>query len=187
MKGLTFAEARLYFKAPGNLRLTRDDHLYYRSRRRFSFVVRIPAEFRRIAMLCGDLLSFTGGHEFEGGILWLRRWDVGMKRVVRVGWKTLEDIRRAHGDSQSLELAPAQVFRSDESVDFHSFLLYTMAFEWSAQAVSWNAGYFLDIRGSRRFFCVTDTRADCESLMEHLNDWDPKRENEAAGLVRQDR
>jgi hypothetical protein len=185
MEVLTTDEARRWCKRDfGSLRLTNEDRLYYRSRRRLGFMIRIPAEFRKMAFLSHDLLSFTGGHDFEGGLLWLQRWDIGANRIIRVGWQTLENIRRAHGSMQSLEVAPVQVFRSDEFNDFHAFLLYTMAYEWSGFMLPRNGGFFLDIRASSRLFCMTETPEVRKNLLEHLKTWDPKPEDHAS-LIRQ--
>jgi hypothetical protein len=177
MEVLNTDEARRWCKQGfGSLRLTNEDLLYYKSRRRFGFMIRIPAEFRRMAVLCHDLLTFTGGHEFEGGLMWLHLWDVGVNRIVRVGWQTLEDLRRAHGCVQSLEIAPAQLFRSDEFVGMHAFLLYTMAYEWSGIMLPRNGGFFLDIRASSRFFCWAESEDVEEKLLEHLKGWSPSKE-----------
>lgn len=177
MQALTTEEARRWCAQGFNsLRVTKEDLLHYKTRRRFGFKIPIPSEFRRIALLCDDLLSFTGSHDFEGGLLWLARWDVGLTNIVRVGWKTLEDIRRAHGNLQSLEVAPAQLFRRDEFVDLQAFLLYTMAYEWSGYLVPRNGGFFVDIRASSRIFCMASSQETNERLFERLSKWQPSRE-----------
>jgi hypothetical protein len=178
MEALTVEEARRWCKQGfGLLRLTKEDLLYYKSRRNSGLMIRTPTEFRRIAVLSHELLSFTGGHDFEGGLLWLKRWDVGVNRIIRVGWRTLEDLRRAHGCVQSLEVAPAQAFRSDEFVEMHAYLLYTMAYEWSGFLLPRNGGFFLDIRTSGKLLCWPESKDVEAKLREHLKGWSPSKED----------
>ena len=177
MEALTSEQARRWCSQGFGLRITSENLLRYKTRGRYGFMVRLPVEFRRLAVLSYDLLSFTGGHEFEGGLLWLHRWEVGVNRIIKVGWKTLEEFRRAHGSAQSLEVAPAQGFRSDEFVDMQAFLLYTMAYEWSAYLLPRNGDFFLDIRGSGRLFCTAKSVDVREKLFEHLKIWNPTEED----------
>ncbi|HEX4007471.1 MAG TPA: hypothetical protein VHX60_14945 [Acidobacteriaceae bacterium] len=180
MEALTAEEARRWCSQGfGSLRVTNEDLLYYKTRRRFGFEVGVPSDFRRIALLCGDLVNFTFGPDFEGGLLWLKGWEFGVTDIVKVGWRTLESIRRAHGNLQSLEIAPAQVFRADEVIDLHAFLLYTMTYEWAGYLLPRNGGFFLDVRASKRIICNAATEEIDEKLFEHLSKWQPARNLES--------
>jgi hypothetical protein len=176
METLTDDEARLWcIQGFGSLRLTNEDLPYYKSRQRFGFKITIPTEFRRIAVLSHDLVTFTGGHDFNGGLIWLQRWDIGTNWIIRAGWRTLEDIRRAHGSPQSLEIAPAQVFRSDEFVEFHAFVLYIMSYEWQGLLLPRKGEFFADIRPNRTIICETASKEVRENLCQHLEKWQPLR------------
>src|SRR5438874_504187 len=105
MRSMTTDEARKWCSQEAvGLTLTRDDVLRYKSGEH-KFFVTAPEEHRDILFLARHILSFRGEGAFDGGLLWFRRWDIGSPQLVRVGWKILEDIRRAHGEFRSLEVA----------------------------------------------------------------------------------
>jgi len=97
--------------------------------------------------------------------------------LVRPGWKIIEDIRRANGDLRSLDIAPAQLFRHDEFVELHAFLIQVMAYGWGAYFVPRVGGYFLDFRTSERFFCKAKSAQKLEELYSVLEEWGPLRNN----------
>jgi hypothetical protein len=173
MEALSAKEARLWCRGFNSLRLSSEDVLEYKGRRRHSFVVKFPARCREIVAVAHTTLLFTDGRDFEGGLGWLKRWDIGTNQITRVGWRTVEDIRRAHGCVESLEVAPAQAFRHDEFVELHAVLAQMMAYGWGGYFVPRVRGYFLDIRTSERFFCKAESAATLEKLHMPLKDWGP--------------
>lgn len=104
--------------------------------------------------LTHGILTVSPLTAFEGGLVWMRlgQWDVGVTELVRPAWRIIEDMRRAHGDLRTLDIAPAQLFRCDEFVELHVLLIQVMAYGLGAYFVPNAGGYFLDFRISERFF-----------------------------------
>lgn len=126
------------------------------------------------------LKSYSAGRSLlrkRRGFVWLQQWEVGVPELVRPGWKIIEDIRRANGDLRSLDIAPAQLFRHDEFVELHAFLIQVMAYGWGAYFVPRVGGYFLDFRTSERFFCKAKSAQKLEELYSVLEEWGPLRNN----------
>ena len=137
------------------------------------FVVKIPPEHRRIVALSHDILSLPDQNGFEGGLLWLQQWQIGVTELAIPGWRIIEDLRRSHGNLQSLEIAPALLFRQDEFVELHASLIQVMAYGWGSYFVPSVGGYFLDIRTSDRFFCRSSSVEILKSLYSSLAEWQP--------------
>jgi hypothetical protein len=114
MKAATKDEARKWCSQEAvGLRFTREGLLTYGRTAKHKFFITAPEEHREILVLARHILLFRGEADFNGGLFWLQRWSIGSPQLVRVGWRILEDIRRAHGELRSLETAPAQFFRED--------------------------------------------------------------------------
>jgi hypothetical protein len=173
---ITAKEAREWCSQAGSyLNVTDDDCLEYKNQHETKFLVRTPPEHRRIVALAHDILMFPGAG-FEGGLLWLQQWEIGVTELARPGWRIIEDIRRAHGDLRSLDIAPAQLFRNDEFVELHASLIQVLAYGWSGYLVPSVGGYFLDLRTSDRFFCNAKSPDVFEPLFSALKDWGPLKE-----------
>ncbi|HEX3739301.1 MAG TPA: hypothetical protein VHV29_06205 [Terriglobales bacterium] len=162
MKGLTVEEARGWCaqvgpqESNGVLR-------YETSNQDYSFFVLAPETFREITILARAMLVFRGDANFYGGLLWLRRWDIGSPQLVHAGWRIMEEMRGAHGEPRSLEMAPAQLFREDELTDLHVFLIQVIGFGLVADLVPTAGSFFVHFKDNRQV-CFT-----CES-MELLNE-----------------
>ena len=174
MQALSAKQARLWCtRGFDSLRVSSEDVLEYKSRRRYSFLVQFPPAFRQVVALAHDILLFTDGRDFEGGLLWLQQWSVGVNEIARVGWQSVEDFRRAHGITESLESAPAQVFRHDEFIELHAMLVQAMAYGWGGYFVPRVGGYFLDMRTSDRLFCRAESSQTLKKLQSCLKGWHP--------------
>jgi len=159
------------------LTLTRNDTLRYRSPGEHKFFVTAPEEHRDIVFLARHILSFRGEAVFGGGLLWLRRWDIGSPQLVRVGWRILEDIRRAHGESRSLEVAPAQLFRDDEFVELHAFLVQTIAFGWVADYIPSSGGFFAHFKDNRQVRLSAESLETSKEMRSSFHEWNPTHED----------
>jgi hypothetical protein len=129
MKVMSGEEAAIWCRGVGP-RMTAEGVLQYARAKQYRFFVEAPEEFRLIMGFTRAMLTFRGEASFGGGLLWLRRWDIGSPQFISLGWKIIEGIRRVHGDLRSLETAPAQVFRDDEFLDLHTFLVQVVGFGW---------------------------------------------------------
>lgn len=183
MQSMTSEEARWWCSQEStSLKLTNEDILYYHNEEEPSFIVKSPVQHRRMVALTYEILTLSDLKTFQGGLIWMRlgQWDVGVSEFVRTGWRIVEDMRRAHGDSRSLDIAPAQLFRQDEFVELHVLLIQVMAYGWGAYFIPNAGGYFLDFRTSERFFCKAKSPEQLDELYSALKGWDPAKENRNA-------
>lgn len=125
MRGMTTEQALSWSRSAG-LIMNEDGLLSYDNPNQQRFFIAAPETFRGMMALARAIIVFGGEAGFHGGLLWLHRWDIGSPQSVRVGWQIMEDMRRARGDVQSLDIAPAQSFRHDEFVPLHAFLLHVL-------------------------------------------------------------
>jgi hypothetical protein len=178
MQSQSAKEARWWCTQGGKsgLRLAHQDVLSYGKGKEQTFRVKNPPEHRRIVILAHEILSMQSDRRFSGGLIWFRMWEVGSPELVKPGWKIIEGIRRAQGDLRPLDIAPAQVFREDERVELHAFLIQMMAFGWSGYYVPSAEDFFLDFRTSERFFCVAKSEERLETLYSSLRSWNPDKE-----------
>lgn len=172
MQSMTSEEARKWCSQEA-LALKGGDILRYASSKEHRFFVTAPEEHRDIVFLAQQILSFSGEPHFAGGLLWLRRWDIGSPQTIRVGWRILEDIRRAHGESRSLEVAPAQLFRNDELVETHAFLVQVIAFGWVADYIPSAGGYFAHFKDNRQVSLSAGSPETLREMRTSFRDWNP--------------
>lgn len=170
MQGMTTDEAKSWCKR--KLIVTDEDELLY-EHPGFKIEILVPSEHRRIVALGHDLISYPTESYFEGGLLWLQRWQIGVSELARPGWEICEDIRRAHGEIRSLELAPATFFRNDELVALHASLVQVMAFGWSAYLVPSVGEYHFELRESGKVICEFRSADDSRKMSDDLKDWSP--------------
>jgi hypothetical protein len=178
MKALTTMEARKWcLQDAAGLRVTRDDTLRYKHPREHKFFITAPTEHHDIVVLTRAILLFQGEGDFSGGFIWLQRWDIGSPQIVRVGWRILEDIRRAHGEPRSLETAPAQFFRDDELVELHAFLVQVVAFGWLADFVPCARRFFLHFKTNGQICFIAESAATLKELRTAFQEWNPTDED----------
>jgi hypothetical protein len=101
-------------------------------------------------------------------------WDVGADYLRLSGWKIIEDMRRANGDMRSLDLAPAQIFRSDESLELQVILLTVFGNGWTGCFVPWGARFFVEFRSSHRLFFYCEAADTLNALYAELKEFDPQ-------------
>lgn len=178
MQSQTAKEARWWCTQGGesDLKVSRQDVLSYGKRREHTFRVKNQPEHRSMVSLSYHLLKIQSERGFSGGLIWFHMWHAGSPEWVKPGWRIIEDMRRAHGDLRSLDVAPAQVFRDDEFVELHAFLIQMMAFGWSGYYVPSAEDFFLDFRTSERFFCVAKSAEMLNALYSSLKSWKPAKE-----------
>ena len=176
MKGLTSEQALYWIKNAG-LSMNEERVLGYDNATEQRFFIAAPAGFRDILMLSRALAIFGGEAGFSGGLLWLERWDIGSPQMVRVGWQIMEDLRRARGDMQSLDLAPAQYFRDDELVPLQIFLLTVIGLGLVADFVPASRHLFVHFKDDGQI-CFTTNEADTfKELRTFFNRWNPTDED----------
>ncbi len=174
MKAMTSAEARKWCSQDAvGLRVGRYDSLSYRRRKEHMFFIAAPEEHRMITALAYHILNCRGERSFSGGLLWLQRWDIGSPQMVRPGWLILENIRRAHGEMRSLEVAPAQFFRDDELVELHAFLNQAIAFGWVTDYVPCAGHFFIHFKDNRQVRFTAESPVTLKELRIEFQRWKP--------------
>ncbi len=139
----------------------------YRARRQHEFFVAIPAEFRKILSLATKVAT---ARYFAGGCLWLRMWNGSGDAS---GWRTLEGIRRSHGELRSLEAAPGQLFREDELQDLIAFLAPTMGFGWAAAYKGSASDFIFYFKTSGQIHVMGKSAETLEELRRDFAAWSP--------------
>ena len=91
MRSATVLEARTYCDQEEGARKVADDgSIYFEAHDEHCFIIQSPSEYRRLGYLCQHLVSWIYGGQFPGGLIWLRRWDVGAEYLTPMGWKVIE-------------------------------------------------------------------------------------------------
>jgi hypothetical protein len=170
MQALTIKEARKFCKGAGLL-VTEDGVITYKSTRH-QFFVKAPEEHRRMVVLARTILCGLHENVFSGGLLWLRRWDIGSPQLTQPGWLILESLRRATGEMRSLELAPAQKFREDEFVALHVFLIQSIAYGWVADFIP-STNFFFHFKDNRQICCRANSANTLQQLRTIFEEWEP--------------
>lgn len=183
MKVLTIQEASEWCTEAG-LVARNDGTLGYKRQKERQLFLSAPDELMRIAALVRSLMTFRGEANFSGGIVWLRRWDIGSPELVRPGWCIVESIRRAHGELRDLETAPAQLFRHDEFVQMHAFLIQVTAFGWIADSVLSGSEFFFHHKDNRQMRLCCETDRTLEEIKVAFQDWSPTDEDPMIARLR---
>lgn len=174
MRSATDLEARTYCNQEEGVRkVAEDDSIYFESSDEHCFFIQSPSEYRRLGYLCQHLVSWVRGGQFAGGLIWLRRWDVGAEYLKPVGWKVIENQRRANGDTRPLDLAPAQFFSDDEPLDAQVFLMTVLGNGWPGCFVPDGADFIVEFRSSHRLFFYCECEATRDRLMVDLEGFAP--------------
>jgi hypothetical protein len=150
--------------------------LSYKSPTVFGTSIKIPQEAGPATALGAGLIAFEGKADFYGGLLWLASWDIGTPLVERAGLKMIEQMRRGYGACSSVENAPGNLFRTDETADLHAFLCVPMLFGWDAYFVPRGTRYFAYVRNNGFLYLVTDEEEIHRRLLHHLAYWKPSSE-----------
>jgi hypothetical protein len=174
MKSLTLDEARHYCKESAyNLGISKAGTLFYKRSKLPGFFVKAPLEMRQIIIFVTTVISATKGPKFAGGLVWFTRLDVGVIDSASLGWKVIEDIRRANGDHRSLDVASAQQFRSTEETELIVFLLQAVAFGWAGYFLPAGFDCFVNFRSSERWFFHSSLRENLDAMYSALEPWNP--------------
>jgi hypothetical protein len=125
--------------------------------------------FARVA----SFLNLEREELFSGAVLWLTLWDIGSPQLEKTGWRTVEKMRLASGETRPIGAAPGHSFRSDEIVELNAFLLPCFVFGWDAYLLPSGADYFVYISHDEFWMVVTRTAAIHKQLLEELSDLAP--------------
>jgi hypothetical protein len=176
MKGMN-AEQALGWSKDAGLTMNEDGLLSYANPNEQRFFIAAPDGFRNMMILVQRMAIFGGEAGFSGGLLWLHRWDIGSPQLVRVGWQIMEDMRRACGDMQSLDIAPAQFFRADELVQLNAFLLHVLGLGLVADFIPASRHFFVHFKDNAQICFTTDEADTFKELRTTFSGWNPTDED----------
>jgi hypothetical protein len=175
MRSATSDEARRYCNQDDGTRKVADDGgVYFDLPQEHSFFIKSPSEYRMLAFLCQRLINGVYGGNFPGGLVWLRMWNVGADYLMPLGWRVIEDMRRAHGDLRPLDVAPAQIFREDERLDVQLFLMTAFGNGWPGCFVPAIGDFIVEFRSSHRLFFYCESEAALNRLRVEFDAFEPQ-------------
>jgi len=111
---------------------------------------------------------------FNGALLWITLSMIGSPQLEKIGWKLVEKMRLAFGETRPLGVAPGHWFRRDEFVELSAFLLPCFTFGWDAYLAPSGKDYFVHISHDEFWMVVTKTTAAHKEVMEQLKSFDPQ-------------
>jgi hypothetical protein len=138
MKALTDREAMDWCRASSSQLEFDGAGLLHMPHESYTYSVDISKMPWRALLPTATSLAFLGSHvpeEFSGGLVWIRRTHIASPDWEEVVLRLLQRFRVGYGESQSLEAARAQLFRSDESAEFAGVILLVLLAEWDAYVV----------------------------------------------------
>ena len=168
MRSMTAQEAREYCGQMGDsLQIAEDGSLSFDDEKSFS--VQSPRDYRQLAFLSHSIAECAP----QGGLLWLHFFH-GAENAIEVGWKIIEDMRKAVGDSSPLQVAPAQLFAESDATELQVVLMQVLGNGWGGYFVPSTAPFAIGFRTSHQLFCYSDCEAEIEHMRSKFEAWTPK-------------
>jgi hypothetical protein len=121
-----------------------------------------------------SLLDTESEERFGGALLWITYSTSGPLQLEKIGWKLVEKMRLAFGETRPISLAPGHWFRSDEFVELNAFLLPCFVFGWDAYLAPSGKDYFVHISHDEFWMVVTKTAAVYNRILEQLKSLNPQ-------------
>jgi hypothetical protein len=121
-----------------------------------------------------SLLNTESEEYFHGALLWITLSTIGSLGLEKIGWKLVEKMRLAFGETRPIGVAPGHWFRGDEFVELNAFLLPCFVFGWDAYLAPSGSDYFVHISHDEYWVVVTKTAAAHKGLLEQLKSLDPQ-------------
>lgn len=121
-----------------------------------------------------SMLNIDAEEHFGGAVLWVTYCDIGSPQLVKTGWKIVEKMRTAFGETRELRAAPGHSFRSDEFVELNAFLLPCFVFGWDAYLLPAGQDHFVYISHDEYWTVVTKTTDTHLRLLKELEPLQPR-------------
>lgn len=140
------------------------------------FRVQIPEEATAVVGLAYVLLmSGVRDHveeNFEGAMVWLRRWELWSESIDRVGELLLEGMSGPLGRDHSMRERPALLYVERELLLAHASLSLTMLFRWDAIYCP-TSGHLLAAISHHGDLEVVTSREAFDRERERFAEWKP--------------
>jgi hypothetical protein len=141
----------------------------------FKVEVRIPDLKHELRVFTADIMTVLDERYNETQkMIHLTEWTLGTEEFDQVGWKACELMRRGYSELRSLEVAPAQVFRFDESIEARAFLLQVFLNQWSAKLFPLTAPFCISIDEEHLWFELENAET-VDYVIGKLRRWNPRR------------
>ncbi len=138
----------------------------------YCVVVEIPERAMRSVALSHLLLTYSVKDQeesnFEGGLLWLRDWNIGSPELERAGHRVLECLRACSGEVGLLADLPAQVLERHEFLEAGAAIVQVMVYGWDAYYVPVDAQFFLFVSNDDLLYLVSRSRLVVQHAAERL-------------------
>jgi hypothetical protein len=174
---LTRDDVRKALCLPG-LRLSLDARLcpYFEEKDTVCFGLDFPARISSLPALVRSLslVEVEEDTYFGGAFLWFDLWSIGSPQLDKIGWATVERMRLSYGEMRSLEVAPAQRFREDESTQLQAFLFQAFAFQWDATVVYSRCDRFVHVSHDGYVVVVASSKEIRDNSWSFLEGWGPR-------------
>jgi len=104
---------------------------------------------------------------FNGALLWITLSTIGRPGLEEIGWKLVEKLRLAFGETRPIRVALGHWFRSDEFVELNAFLLPVSYLDGRVFR-TFGKDYFVHISHDEFRMVVTKTTAAHKEVIEQL-------------------
>jgi len=136
--------------------------------------VPVPQGIRPLHPFSLDLMSiFDDRFNRSGFILQLTEWTLGSSEYDQVGWKAVDLMRRAFGESRPMEVAPVHIMRFDELLETRALMMQVLLNSWSAIVAAIPVNYFFDFDEDGVRVCVAN-RDIAATVFAAMSRWNPR-------------
>jgi len=110
---------------------------------------------------------------FDGAVVWFRRWELWSESIDRVGQFMLEAVRDTLKNDGPLDEKPALVYSERELIPAHASLSLPMLFQWDAFYCPHGGQLFAAIshHGALEVLAPSEAYSD---LVERFSQWNPE-------------
>ena len=110
---------------------------------------------------------------FDGAVVWFRRWELWSESIDRVGQLMLEAVRTSLGNAGPLDEKPALVYSDREFIPAHASLSLPMLFQWDAFYCP-HGGQLLAAVSHHGTIEVLAPSEAYSDLVERFSQWNPE-------------
>lgn len=139
--------------------------------------IEYPKKMERLPFFA-HCLSTIGyeDRDFESALLFFTEWGVWNSFDESIGYRIIEAMHGAAGQSKSFEVLPGHCFRADELLSAIGMLLQPMVFGWNAYYLPrWSYGthqFFLHVSHDSFVSVVTRTKEFYDKAFALLKEWE---------------
>jgi hypothetical protein len=107
---------------------------------------------------------------FDGALVWFRRWEIWSESIDRVGYELVLGVRRSLGHEESIDLCPALVLGRNGVVSTQTYVSLPLLFSWDALYIPSKATFAASIshEGYVEIVCAHEA---LPALMDRFGEW----------------